>query len=123
MLNNQDGALKSFYKKAKDLSPEERGKLLEQDKGIIEIHQNLAVTGQTAPPPADSNVLFHYVAFTNVGDELFELDGRKNFPVSHGKTTQETFLADAANVCKKFMKLDENEIRFSFMAIAAAESQ
>jgi ubiquitin carboxyl-terminal hydrolase L3 len=110
--------LKNYYEKAKDLSPEERGKLLEQDKDIIEIHQSLAVEGQTEAPEAESSVLFHFVALTKVGDELLELDGAKNFAISHGKTTDDSFPADAAAVCKKFMSRDEKELRFTVMAIA-----
>lgn len=126
ILNNlqhvevKDGPLKSFYEKAKGLTPEERGKLLEQDKGVIEIHQSLAREGQTEAPPEDEKVLFHFTALTNVNGELYELDGRKNFPVSHGKTSDDSFVADAAAVCKKFMARDEKELRFTVMAIAAA---
>lgn len=126
VLNNlehievKDGPLKAFYDKAKDLTPEERGKLLEQDKVLIDIHQSLAREGQTEAPPEGEKILFHYAALTNVGGELYELDGRKNFPIPHGKTTDESFLTDAANVCKKFMERDEKELRFTVMAIAAA---
>lgn len=126
ILNNlqhidvKEGPLKSFYEKAKGLTPEERGKLLEQDKGIIEIHQSLAREGQTAAPPEDEKVLFHFTALTNFNGELFELDGRKNFPISHGKTSDDSFVADAAAVCKEFMARDEKELRFTVMAIAAA---
>lgn len=126
ILNNlkdievKDGPLKSFYEKAKGLTPEERGKLLEQDNDLISIHQSLAREGQTQAPAEDEKVLFHYAALTNVGNELYELDGRKKFPISHGKTSDDSFLTDAADVCKKFMKRDPKELRFTIMAIAAA---
>lgn len=126
VLNNlktievNDGPLKAFYEKAKDLTPEERGKLLEQDKDLIDIHQSLAREGQTEAPPEDEKILFHYAALTNVNGMLYEIDGRKNFPVSHGKTSDDSFLADAALVCKKFMERDPKELRFTVMAIAAA---
>lgn len=126
ILNNlqhieiKDGPLKDFFEKAKDLSYEERGRLLEQDKGIIDIHQGIAHEGQTEAPPQDEKILFHFVALTSVGDELFEFDGAKNFPISHGKTSEDTFLADAAAVCKKFMARDEKELRFTVMAITPA---
>lgn len=103
------------------MSPEERGKLLEQDKDIIDIHQNMARDGQTNAPEPGSNVLFHYAALAIVDGELFELDGRKNHPISHGKSSPETFLSDAAAVCKKFMARDEKEMRFSFMAITGKD--
>lgn len=126
ILNNlkdievKDGPLKAFFEKAKGLTPEERGKLLEQDQDLIGIHQSLAREGQTEAPGEDEKVLFHYAALTAVNNELFELDGRKNFPVSHGKTSEDSFLTDAAAVCKKFMERDEKELRFTVMAIAAA---
>lgn len=126
VLNNldsievKDGPLKAFYENAKGLTPEERGKLLEQDKDLIDIHQKIAREGQTAAPPEDEKVLFHYAALVKVGNELFELDGRKNFPVSHGETSDDSFKLDAAKVCKKFMERDEKEMRFTVMAIAAA---
>jgi ubiquitin carboxyl-terminal hydrolase L3 len=128
VLNNlnsievKDGPLKSFYEKAKNLTPEERGKLLEQDQDIITIHQSLACEGQTEAPPEDEKILFHFVALTAVNGELFELDGSlRNFPISHGKTTEETFLNDAAKVCRKFMERDEKELRFTVMAIGEVE--
>lgn len=37
-----DGALKKFLETAKDLSPEDRGKALENDKPMTEDHQALA---------------------------------------------------------------------------------
>lgn len=122
-LDVKDGPLKKFFEKAKGLTPEERGKLLEQDQDIIKIHQSLAPEGQTAAPNAEDNVYFHYAALCNINGELFELDGRKDFPVSHGKSSDETFLSDAAAVCQKFMARDEKELRFSFMAITAAGNQ
>ncbi len=128
ILNNLDtikiteGPLKAFYEKAKGLTPEERGKLLEQDKDIIQIHQSIAREGQTEAPPENEEVLFHYTAFVNINGELFELDGSKQFPVSHGKTSDEKFLFDAAEACKKFMERDQNEVRFTVMAISAADN-
>lgn len=53
---------------------------------------------------------------------LYELDGRKSFPVKHGATTPETFVQDAAGVCKEFMARDPEELRFTVMALAAAQN-
>lgn len=41
-ISLEDGALKKFLETAKELSPEERGKALENDKGVTEDHQALA---------------------------------------------------------------------------------
>jgi len=118
----KDGSvIKMFYDKAKVMTPEERGKLLVQDKEFIDVHQNLAQEGQTAAPPSDSKVEHHFISFVNVGGELFELDGSKNFPISHGATKEETFLNDAARVCKDFIARDP-EGNYGIMALACAKS-
>lgn len=128
VLNNlkvadlKDGSvMKNFYEKIKDLSPEERGKLLVQDKAFLEVHEALALEGQTAAPPLEEPVNNHFISFVNAGNELFELDGSKNFPISHGPTTEETFLFDSARVCKEFMLRDPKEVRFTILAYANAQ--
>lgn len=40
----------------------------------------------------------HFIAFIPFQGSIYELDGRKKFPINHGKTTKETFLKD---VCPK----------------------
>lgn len=125
ILNNLDvvqlkngSVVKSFYDKAKDLSPEERGKLLEADTAFIDAHEALAAEGQTAAPPAESNVNHHFISLVNVGNELFELDGTKSFPISHGATNDETFLSDAARICKGFIARDPTDVCFTIIALA-----
>lgn len=127
VLNNlktidlKDGSvIKNFYEKAKGLTPEERGKLLEEDTSFIDIHQAIAAEGQTDAPPSDEAVNNHFIALVNVGNELFELDGRKNFPVSHGVTNEDKFLADSVGVCKEFISRDPKEVNFTVMALAKA---
>ena len=52
---------------------------------------------------------------------LYELDGRKAFPINHGKTSEKSFLKDAATVIKeKFMKLDHDNGMFNVMALSKA---
>lgn len=53
---------------------------------------------------------------------LYELDGRKTHPISHGTTSKETFVEDAAKVCKEFMARDPNELRFTVLALTAAQN-
>uniref|UniRef100_A0A1L8ED88 Ubiquitin carboxyl-terminal hydrolase n=1 Tax=Haematobia irritans TaxID=7368 RepID=A0A1L8ED88_HAEIR len=115
----EDGPLKKFLDTAKDLTPEERGKALESDKGVTDSHQTLAQEGQTAANP-EEKVNHHFIALVNVEGTLYELDGRKSFPVKHGATTDENFVQDAARVCKEFMARDPEELRFTVMALAAS---
>lgn len=118
-LELKDGSvIKGFYDKTNGLTPEERGKLLVEDKSFIDVHQALATEGQTAAPASEARVDHHFISLVNVGDELFELDGNKNFPVSHGPTKEETFLSDAARVCKEFIARDPKDVNFGIMALA-----
>lgn len=87
----EEGSILKFYlDKAADLTPEERGKLLENDTSFTDTHQLLAIDGQTEAN--NEQVQHHFVAFVNYKNELFELDGRKSFPISHGTTSDEKFV-------------------------------
>ncbi|KAH8392565.1 hypothetical protein KR215_011717 [Drosophila sulfurigaster] len=125
VANNKDievapGVLKNFLEKGAALSAEERGQALEQDKDFTEDHQQLAQEGQT-DASAYETVIHHFIALVNKENTLYELDGRKSYPISHGKTSDETFVKDAAKVCKEFMARDPEEVRFTVLALAAAQ--
>uniref|UniRef100_A0A3Q2ZLN5 Ubiquitin carboxyl-terminal hydrolase n=1 Tax=Kryptolebias marmoratus TaxID=37003 RepID=A0A3Q2ZLN5_KRYMA len=94
--------LKKFLEQTSKMTPEERAAFLEKDEA----------------PSLDEKVNLHFIAFVNIGGELYELDGRKPFPVVHGKTTEDTFLEDAAKVCKVFMARDPEEVRFTVIALS-----
>ncbi|CAO1424471.1 unnamed protein product, partial [Diamesa hyperborea] len=115
-----DSVLKNFFEKAKPLNPEERAKLLEADAAFIGAHQVLAAEGQTNAPSVDEKVNHHFIAFINHEGELYEMDGRKNYPIKHGATKDDTFLTDAAAVCKEFIARDPEEVCFTIMALAKA---
>ncbi|XP_037049589.1 ubiquitin carboxyl-terminal hydrolase-like [Bradysia coprophila] len=118
----KDGILKKFLNSARDLTAEERGKLLE-------VNTDFMHTMNTHPLPASEEssetssdgVDLHFVAFIEKDGELYELDGLKSFPIKHGPTTKENFLKDAAKVCKEFMARDPNELRFTVSAITYAK--
>lgn len=85
----EDGILKTFLETAKSLSVEERGKLLEGDSAFSGVHEELAREGAT---DSSEPVNHHFIALVNKDDELYELDGRKSFPIKHGATKTDTFL-------------------------------
>jgi len=116
-----ESVMKNFYEKVKALSPEERGHLLEQNSDFINIHQSIANEGQTAPPPSEAPVTNHFITLVNVGGELYELDGRKNYPISHGSSSDATFLFDAVRVCKEFIARDPKENNFTVIAFAKSQ--
>lgn len=115
-IDINDGFFKSFIDKSRCLNPEERGKLLENDETLSKTHQELAEEGQTTHNPEEP-VLLHFIALVNKNGTLYEMDGRKVAPVNHGPTSEDTFLNDAAVVCKKFMARDPEDVRFTVLAI------
>lgn len=119
---DKSGVLSRYFEKTKSLPAEERGKVLEADTAFTEAHQELAQQGQTGVPSIDDKVNHHFIAFVNKDGDLYELDGSKSFPIKHGKTSSETLLEDAAEVCKTFMARDPDEVRFTVLALTATES-
>lgn len=116
-----DGHLKKFLEEAKSVDAAGRGTLLEKSEGIINAHKELAQEGQTNTPSAEEPVNHHFIAFVHKNGILYELDGRKAFPVNHGPTTADTLLEDAAKICKEFMARDPNEVRFTVVALTASD--
>ncbi|XP_056107820.1 ubiquitin carboxyl-terminal hydrolase isozyme L3 isoform X2 [Rhinichthys klamathensis goyatoka] len=112
--------LKAFLLQSAKMSPEEKAAFLEKDESIRVTHESSAQEGQTEAPGLDEKVDLHFIAFVNVEGYLYELDGRKPFPIVHGKTTDDKFLEDSAEVCKKFMARDPQELRFTVVALSKA---
>lgn len=85
----EDGILKTYLETARDLTPEERGKLLEGNSTFTDTHQSLALEGSDNNADGENH---HFIALVEKDGELYELDGRKSFPIKHGATTPERFL-------------------------------
>ncbi|XP_022187987.1 ubiquitin carboxyl-terminal hydrolase isozyme L3 [Nilaparvata lugens] len=117
-----DGHLKKYLDDAVKLSPDERGHLLQNEVGIIDTHKELAQEGQTAAPQPTDPVAYHFVAFVHHDGSLFELDGRKSFPINHGSTTSDTLLEDAVKVVKQYIERDPDTLQFTLVALAAANA-
>lgn len=83
--------MEKYLNAARELSAEQRGKLLEGFIEISESHKESALEGQT-DANSSNPVDHHFVTFVNHEGELYELDGRKSFPVNHGKTSADTLL-------------------------------
>ncbi|KOB64167.1 Ubiquitin carboxyl-terminal hydrolase [Operophtera brumata] len=116
-----DGHMKEFLEEAKKMDSVARGALLEKYPGIINAHKELAQEGQTNTPRADDVVIHHFISLIHKDGSLYELDGRKAFPINHGPTTEDSLLEDAAKVCQDFMARDPSELRFTVMALTASD--
>jgi len=113
------GPLKEFLDETDKLDPIERGRKLESNSSITIAHEERAQEGQTEPSQID--VDYHFVAFVHVDGALYELDGRKEFPINHGPTTEQMFLKDAAKVCRQYIERDPDEVHFTIVALTVSE--
>lgn len=122
VANNKDkmtfdgaSALKKFLDETANMSPDDRAKHLEKNQAIFDAHNEIAAQGQCRPEADKVN--FHFIAFINVNGQLYEFDGKINGPVNHGPTKEESFVMDAAKVCRGFMEREKGEVRFSAVAL------
>lgn len=109
----------AFLKRTLAMTPEARAVALEDDAEIEESHELVAQEGQSA---VVMDVNSHFIAFVQKEGCLYELDGRKAFPINHGPSSPDTLLLDACAVINKFMARDEGEMGFAVTALAAVDS-
>ncbi|KAG5446018.1 Ubiquitin carboxyl-terminal hydrolase isozyme L3 [Clonorchis sinensis] len=103
--------------RTRDMRPSERAAVVEGEERLSKLHENSAAKGQTEAPPASTKTNLHFVCFIENSGQLYELDGRKDLPVLHGRTSRETLLEDACEVVKKFMARDPNNVHFTVVAL------
>ncbi len=58
--------MQDFLTQSSGLSPEERARVLEADDDICRGHDDAAQEGQTAAPPRDESIDYHFIAFVQV---------------------------------------------------------
>jgi len=115
--------LEIFAGKCREMTPQDRSKLLEETDIFASIHNDAAVKGQTDAPAADAKVDLHYTCFVQSPDpseksrmRLIELDGRRPAPLDCGSS--EDFLQDVANnVKERYISLTDGH-EFSMVALA-----
>ena len=64
--------------------------------------------GQSEVPANIEDVDLHFACFVEAEGQIFELDGRKSYPVNHGPSDGK-FLVNTAKVISKFMERDPGE--------------
>jgi len=87
-----NSTLQDFIDKTAAMGPLERGQEFMKSENIATAHENVAEEGQTAAPDRQESLVTHFVAFVNKDGHLYELDGRREFPINHGVTSNETLL-------------------------------
>ena len=117
-----ESTLQRFYSKTLALTPEERGSELENSRDISQTHETCAQEGQTAAPEVGADIDFHFIAFVRKSGRLYELNGNKKGPVNHGTTGEESFVRDAAAVCRDIMSQNPECLNFTAVALAKLAS-
>jgi ubiquitin carboxyl-terminal hydrolase L3 len=118
-----------FSKFAEDcpipLSPVVKAERLEGDDKIAKLHDEATSSeaNSTRRGNVNDKIETHFVALVNIGNKLYELDGRREGPVLHGPTTQATLLKDSCTIIKKIMARDPSETRFAITALAPKLTQ
>jgi ubiquitin carboxyl-terminal hydrolase L3 len=97
-------------------APAARATAMETDAGLEAAHGDAVQEGQSA---VVDDTHLHFFCIVQKGGHLVELDGRKEAPIKHGATSDETFLSDCAAIVRAAMARDEGELRFTLLALAA----
>eukprot|EP00588_Corethron_pennatum_P023874 CAMPEP_0194322742 /NCGR_PEP_ID=MMETSP0171-20130528/22249_1 /TAXON_ID=218684 /ORGANISM="Corethron pennatum, Strain L29A3" /LENGTH=276 /DNA_ID=CAMNT_0039081105 /DNA_START=28 /DNA_END=858 /DNA_ORIENTATION=+ len=115
-----DSWLDRFYSAATDMDGISRAELLETDGDIEKMHESATrdEANQTGRGTVDDRVTTHFICFTHVDGNMYELDGRKKCPINHGPTDEMGLLKNAMSVVKNFMERDPNEVHFTILALA-----
>uniref|UniRef100_A0A4W5J9V3 Ubiquitin carboxyl-terminal hydrolase n=1 Tax=Hucho hucho TaxID=62062 RepID=A0A4W5J9V3_9TELE len=101
------------------MTPLNKAAYLEMSQAIRETYYDVAAQGQ-CQVEAD-HVNFHLTTFVKVNGILYELDPRMEGPVNHGDTQDNSFIWDAARVCREFVEREEGEVDFSAMAFCCSK--
>ncbi|XP_051218510.1 ubiquitin carboxyl-terminal hydrolase 3 [Lolium perenne] len=104
-----------FYKQTADMDPIQRAAFLEEDEEMEDAHSVAAAGGDTE---AKDGVIEHYVCFSCVDGELYELDGGKPQPIHHGHSSPDSLLQDSARVIKARIVEYSGSINFNVMALS-----
>lgn len=109
--------LEKFFAKTKGKSSEEAGNIFQYDEELKEKHVEATKEG-TTNVEHHMETANHFIAFVNVDGHLYELDGRKKFPINHGPTTGETLLADACTAAHRFIQREPENVNAGLIVLA-----
>ncbi|KAL8291772.1 hypothetical protein RQP46_002030 [Phenoliferia psychrophenolica] len=108
------------------LDPETRGWTISNSEKIRTVHNSFARSDpyslEESRPQTEDEDAYHFVCYTPIGDKLYELDGLKNSPVSHGVIPggPENWTALAKEVLeRRIATYPAGEVHFNLMAITS----
>ncbi|KAF5190672.1 Ubiquitin carboxyl-terminal hydrolase isozyme l3 [Thalictrum thalictroides] len=110
--------LDKFFKSTAKMDPLERAVFLEKDTEMEVAHSVAATAGETEAPNINESVDTHFICFTSVDGELYELDGRKSQAISHGASSPSSLLQDATRVIKAMIQKNPDSINFNVIVLS-----
>lgn len=119
-LFEENSMIIKFKNETKDLSFDERGHKFNGNKEIKQVHKKFVEEGDSAPCDEVNN---HFISFGVVDGKLFEFDGGKDLPIDLGECTPEQLLEKSCLAIKEMMNEDPENICFSMLALAKANSE
>ncbi|KAF9608723.1 hypothetical protein IFM89_010855 [Coptis chinensis] len=96
----EESYLDKFFKSTANMDPLERAVFLEKDREMEAAHSVAATAGDTE------------------ARDLYELDGRKSQPISHGASSPSSLLQDATKVIKAMIQKNPNSLNFNVIALS-----
>ncbi|CAO3648637.1 unnamed protein product [Cunninghamella blakesleeana] len=121
LANNQesivkDGIFKNIFTETSTMTPDERATYLETCEPLASIHESSAHEGQTEAPSLDEQISLHFICFVDINGQLYELDGRKSYPVHRGPC--KSLLEDATVVMRDFIERNSEDVNFNAIALS-----
>ncbi|PHZ08386.1 peptidase C12, ubiquitin carboxyl-terminal hydrolase 1 [Rhizopus microsporus ATCC 52813] len=113
------GLFHDIIQEAKNMSIEERAELLENSKALAQVHSDAAAVGQTEAPDRETDVDLHFICFIEVDNHLYELDGRKLFPINHGKSND--LVESSVKIMKQYIARDPTQQNYSAIALCKTD--
>jgi len=110
------GLLQEYLNSVRDKNEIDRGLALAHNAQLAALHSQFSKQGQTKELKEGESSGHHFVCFTSIGNDIYELDGLKPFPLRH-KSIGTNFTNDVAQIILEKYMNDPNVFDFNIMAL------
>jgi len=119
--HSPDSIMGQFETKARPQDYLTRGASFSETAQIKELHEKFATFGQSNLPSGEelNNVSFHYVAIVPFQGHVYELDGRRPFPVKHREYKDHQFISAGLATIQDLIQRDPDNLNFSVLAFCS----